>query len=82
MRGLWGLLQDSVCLLSLDSCGATLTARKLPVHSPSLSLLLPQGLWEWAKKTSTATLLTVLHCWMDAGASEVLSLLFNNTTAG
>lgn len=31
-EGLWGLLQDSVCLLSLDSCRATCTAGELLCH--------------------------------------------------
>lgn len=77
--GLWGLLQDSMCLLSLDLCCATFTAWELPVHSPSLTLFPPQGLWEWSK-ISTAVLLTVLHLWVYAGASEMLSLLSNMTT--
>lgn len=60
-------------LLSLDSCCATFTARELLVHTPSLTLLPPQGLWERAKNTSTAVFLTALRPWVDTGASEVLS---------
>lgn len=41
----------------------------------------PQGLRERAK-ISTAGLLTAPHLWVDAGASEVLPLLSNKTTAG
>lgn len=82
VRGLWGLLQDSMHLLSLDSCRTMFTARELPAHSPSLTLPSPQGFREWAKKISTTVLLTVLHLWVDTGAPELLPLLSNNMTAG
>lgn len=48
---------------------------------PLLDLGLP-GLVRVAQKISTAVLLAVCHPWLDPAASEVLSLLFINRTAG
>lgn len=48
---------------------------------PLLDLGLP-GLVRVAQKIPTAVLLAVCHPWLDPAASEVLSLLFINRTAG